>query len=55
MLLKNKILIILVSGICLFLVLVGCLPKMQIDFSNNNYKEVEYGWGNGIVKPSQAN
>lgn len=22
---------------------------------NNNYKEVEYGWGNGIVKPSQAN
>ena len=41
MLLKNKILIILVSGICLFLVLVGCLPKMQIDFSNNTYKEVE--------------
>lgn len=41
MLLKNKILIILVSGVCLFLVLVGCLPRIKIDFSNNTYKEIE--------------
>ena len=40
MLLRNKILISIVGGFCLFVLLMGCLPNAKIAFVDNSYQEV---------------
>ena len=40
MLLRNKILISIVGGFCLFVLLVGGLPSAKIAFVDNSYQEV---------------
>ena len=40
MLLRNKILISIIGGFCLFVLLMGCLPNAKIAFVDNSYQEV---------------